>query len=84
MRLDDNGVGAISPDGQRFVFDAIVDGRPQLVLRDMASTELVVLSGTEGGLGPFWSADSQSIAFFALNGQGFSSTESWRREGPYG
>ena len=69
MRQDDYSVGAISPDGQRFVFEATVDGRPQLVLRDMASTELVVLSGTEGAFGPFWSADSRSIAFFALNGQ---------------
>jgi eukaryotic-like serine/threonine-protein kinase len=61
--------GAISPDGQRFVFGAIVDGRSQLVLRDMATTDLVVLSGTEGAFGLFWSADSQSIAFSALNGQ---------------
>ena len=55
--------------GNDFVFDAIVDGRRQLVLRDMASTELVVLSGTEGGFGPFWSPDSRSVAFFAHNGQ---------------
>jgi Tol biopolymer transport system component len=60
---------AISPDGQRFVFSAIVDGRYQLVLRHMASARLTVLSGTEGAFGPFWSADSQSIAFFAVNGQ---------------
>ena len=32
------------------------------------STGLVVLSGTEGAFGPFWSSDSRSIAFFSLNG----------------
>jgi eukaryotic-like serine/threonine-protein kinase len=57
--------GAISPDGQRFVFEISVDGRDQLALRDVAKTELVVLSGTEGGMSPFWSTDNQSIAFFA-------------------
>ena len=53
-------------------------------LRDMASTALVVLSGTEGGFGPFWSSDSRSVAFFSLNGRLHSSNESLRREGPYG
>ena len=47
--MEDYHRGAISPDGQRFVFEATVDGRRQLVLRDMASTALVVLTGTEGG-----------------------------------
>ncbi len=56
--------GAISPDGRRFVFDAMVDGRQRLVLRDMASTALVVLAGTEGGFNPFWSPDSRAVAFF--------------------
>jgi eukaryotic-like serine/threonine-protein kinase len=68
MRQGDFSVGAISPDGQRFVFETTVNGRDQLALRDMASTGLVVLAGTEGGGGPFWSSDSRSIAFFSLNG----------------
>ncbi len=68
MQQMDFNTGAISPDGQRFVFETNVDGRTQLALRDMASTGLVVLSGTEGGFGPFWSSDSRSIAFFSLNG----------------
>ena len=42
---------------------------PPVGLRDMASTGLVVLAGTEGGFGPFWSSDSRSIAFFSLNGR---------------
>jgi Tol biopolymer transport system component/DNA-binding winged helix-turn-helix (wHTH) protein len=60
--------GAISPDGQRFVFEATVNGRRQLVLRDMASTALVTVTGTEGGFAPFWAPDSRSVAFFHLAG----------------
>jgi len=57
--------GAISPDGQRFVFEATVDGRDQLVLRDLASTALVVLEGAEGGFNPLWSPDSRAVAFMS-------------------
>jgi eukaryotic-like serine/threonine-protein kinase len=56
--------GAISPDGQRFVFTAMVDGRPQLVMRTLASSTLIVLPGTDHAFNPFWSPDSQSVAFF--------------------
>ena len=58
--------GAISPDGQRFVFEATVDGREQLMVRDMASTAILAIPGTEGGFSPFWSPDSRSVAFFVL------------------
>jgi eukaryotic-like serine/threonine-protein kinase len=68
MRQQDYNHGAISPDGRRFVFEAIVDGRQQLVLRNMASTALVVVTGTEGGFAPFWSPDSRSVAFFHAAG----------------
>ena len=64
MRQEDDNSGAISPDGRRFVFEATVDGRRRLVLRDMASAALVVLAGTEYGFNPFWSPDSRSVAFF--------------------
>lgn len=64
VRPADYTRGAISPDGQRFVFGATVNGRYQLVMRDLASTALVVLAGTEGGFNPFWSPDSRSVAFF--------------------
>jgi eukaryotic-like serine/threonine-protein kinase len=60
--------GAISPDGKRFVFEATVDGRHQLVLRDLASTAFVVLEGTDGALDPFWSPDSRWVAFFVSSG----------------
>ena len=68
-QLHQNDTGVISPDGQRFVFGATVDGRQRLVVRDMATTGLVVLNGTELAFGPFWSPDSRSIAFFAPDGQ---------------
>jgi len=57
----------ISPDGQRIAFVVrnaqnlaqiwiqSLDGEPQL------------LAGTEGGMYPFWSPDSQSIAFFTAD-----------------
>jgi eukaryotic-like serine/threonine-protein kinase len=67
-QLQQNDTGVISPDGQRFVFGATVDGRQKLVVRDMATTELVVLNGTELAFGPFWSPDSRSIGFFAPDG----------------
>ena len=64
MRIEDYNHGVISPDGQRFVFQATVDGTPQLVMRDMASAALVVLTGTDGAWRLFWSPDGRSVAFF--------------------
>jgi eukaryotic-like serine/threonine-protein kinase len=60
------GTGAISPDGRRFVWRATVDGREQLMVRDMASTAILPIPGTEGGYRPFWSPDSRSVAFFVM------------------
>jgi eukaryotic-like serine/threonine-protein kinase len=68
MGLDVYSRGVISPNGQRFVFEATVSGNPQLVVRDMTSSALVVLAGTERGWRPFWSPDSQSVAFFHPDG----------------
>ena len=47
--------------GRRFVFEATVEGHKQLVLRDLASTALVVLEGTDSATDPFWSPDSRSV-----------------------
>jgi serine/threonine protein kinase/Tol biopolymer transport system component len=66
-QLDYSG-GAISPDGQRFVFEALVNGRQHLVLQDLATTEMVVLGGTDLSFNPFWSPDSRVIAFFHPDG----------------
>jgi Tol biopolymer transport system component len=56
---------AISPDGEKLVFVASADGRPQLWLRSLRSGAVRLLPGTEGASFPFWSPDSQSIGFFA-------------------
>jgi Tol biopolymer transport system component len=71
MRLENTltGTAVISPDGQHFVFEATVDGRDQLIMRDMASTALAILAGSDGGVAPFWSPDSRSVAFFHPDGQ---------------
>src|SRR5262245_32948651 len=56
---------ALSSDGQRMVFSAIADGRPQLWLRSFDSGTSRPLAGTEGGISPFWSPDDKSIAFLS-------------------
>ncbi len=57
---------AISPDGQRVAFVAAgADGVSSLWVRSIDSAQPTEVSGTEGALSPFWSADSRQIAFFA-------------------
>ena len=58
--------GALSPDGQRFAFVLLSShGESRLWLRRLDSLTAVALPGTDGAVGPFWSPDGQSIAFFA-------------------
>jgi hypothetical protein len=68
MRVEIFNRAAISPDGQRFVFEATVGGIQQLVVREIASPTFVVLAGTQDGWRPFWSPDGQSLAFFHPDG----------------
>jgi len=56
---------AISPDGQKIVFAAAVDGRNQRWLRTLDSPSARSLAGTDDGHYPFWSPDSRSIGFFS-------------------
>lgn len=63
IRLSDRG--EISPDGRHIVVVATVRGRWQLVIRDLASGQVIERDDTERGYSPFWSPDSQSIGFFA-------------------
>jgi Tol biopolymer transport system component len=56
---------ALSPDGQRLVFAAKNNGRPQLWLRALAAGVLRPIAGTEGGERPFWSPNGRSLGFFA-------------------
>jgi Tol biopolymer transport system component len=64
IRVEDYTSGAISPDGQRFVFEGIVNGHETLVVRNMVSGALLPLTDAQDGFRPFWSPDSQSIGFF--------------------
>jgi serine/threonine protein kinase/Tol biopolymer transport system component len=56
---------AISPDGRNIVFVAGAQSAFQIWLRPLASAEARPIQGTEGGAFPFWSPDSQFVAFFA-------------------
>ena len=57
---------SISPDGRRLAFvAAATDGTRQLWIRPLDSLAAVPLPETEGAQNPFWSPDSEFIAFFA-------------------
>ena len=56
---------AISPDGRNLVFVAGAQSAFQIWLRPVASEEARPIQGTEGSAFPFWSPDSQFVAFFA-------------------
>lgn len=65
MRLDPSDRGEISPDGRHVVVSASVRSRQQLIIRDLASGQVIERDDTERGGSPFWSPDGQSIGFFA-------------------
>lgn len=54
---------ALSPDGQYVAFAAIKQGRRSIWVRPLGSVETRELPATEGAYFPFWSPDSQFIAF---------------------
>ena len=64
----ETGSFALSPDGSRLAL-VIRDeaGDPQLAVRDMNSTQVRVLPGTQGAAYPFWSPDNRELAFFSTN-----------------
>src|SRR3984885_13747839 len=54
----------ISPDGQKIAFSATSpDGKWQLWVRSLESSDAKLLPGSDDPLEPFWSPDSKSIAF---------------------
>jgi len=54
----------ISPDGQKVAFTATsADGKNMLYVRNLDSSEVKLLPGSENALEPFWSPDSRSIAY---------------------
>jgi eukaryotic-like serine/threonine-protein kinase len=56
---------ALSPDGRHIVMSLVTGGKVHLWLRALDSPQVRLLSGTDNGRTPFWSADSRSIGFFA-------------------
>jgi len=56
----------VSPDGHYVVVQSAgPEGKPMLWLRPLDAMKPTPIPGTEGGFAPFWSPDSQYIAFFA-------------------
>jgi Tol biopolymer transport system component len=59
------GMPSVSPDGRYLTFSAVgPEGRRMLWLRPLDALHATVIKGTEGASAPFWSPDSESIAFF--------------------
>ena len=58
---------AISPDGRHIVFIAAPEagGPARMWLRPLSASDATELPGTERAMYPFWSADSESVGFFA-------------------
>jgi eukaryotic-like serine/threonine-protein kinase len=56
---------ALAPDGRRIAFPASRGGVAQLWVRHVTTGDAVALTGTEGGVLPFWSPDGQRLGFFA-------------------
>ena len=56
---------AVSPDGDRVVFQVTSEGQTQLWIRRLDEGFARPIPGTEGGYLPFWSPDGRSLGFFA-------------------
>ena len=56
---------ASSPDGHRIAYTARVEGSTDIWIKSLDSEKAERLADTSGGTSPFWSPDSQSIAFYA-------------------
>ncbi len=59
---------AVSPDGTRVVFRSTQGGRRGLFIRSLDALEPLPIPGSEGGYGPCFSPDGQSVAFFSIFG----------------
>lgn len=71
----------VSPDGRKIAFVSQTrEGKRALWIRDLSSTAPVRLAGTDAAAQPFWSPDSQSIAFFAADKLQLASLATGRAE----
>src|SRR5262249_59086956 len=55
---------AVSPDGQRIAYEAVVDGKGELWVRDLDNPGPRKLAEGTSGM-PFWAPDSRRLGFFA-------------------
>jgi DNA-binding winged helix-turn-helix (wHTH) protein len=62
--LNAHAVLALAPDGRRLVYVAGQTGAHRLFVRALDRFEAMPIAGTEGGHGPFFSPDGESIGFF--------------------
>ena len=65
LSLDGASALTVSTDGTRLVYATRRAERSQLHQRTLDQLETVPIPGTEGGVGPFFSADGDSLGFFA-------------------
>ena len=65
LSLDGASGLTVSPDGTRLVYAARRADRSQLRQRTLDQLETVPIPGTEGGVGPFFSANGDALGFFA-------------------
>jgi len=56
---------ALSPDGARVVFRHEQDGKRGLFIRPLDSLTVAFIPGTDEGMGPIFSPDGRSLAFFS-------------------
>jgi eukaryotic-like serine/threonine-protein kinase len=61
--LGADAVPALSHDGQRIAFSALVGGRPRIFIRASNADTAQALPGTEDGEFPFFSPDDRSLGF---------------------
>jgi Tol biopolymer transport system component len=60
------GPAVLSPDGRQLAFSArSADGRIQLWVRPLDTTDARAVEGTDGASFPFWSPDSRSLGFYS-------------------